>query len=209
MTLPPRRPFPHPPSTPGRRRALAMLLVGASLVSACGSSPPMQLYRLPSAPPLPPPAVADSAETWQLLLPVRIPDYLDRQALLLPQGDHGLLTLSDARWAESLREAVPRVLREDLALLRGEGRVWTSPVPAGVAVARRLRVELLALDVGAGRRSVRLQARWSLVDAQGVQPPRTGTASLDMPSASERVEDLVAAHRLALWRLAERIAATR
>lgn len=194
---------------PRPRRALMLALAGAALLSACGSSPPLQLYRLPSAPPLPPPAAPQAAEVWQLLLPVRIPDYLDRQALLLPQGDTGLLALSDPRWAESLREAVPRVLREDLALLRGEDRIWTAPVPAGVVVARRLRVELLALDVGAGRRSVHLQARWSLVDPQGQKPPRAETASLDAPAAGTRVDELVAAHRLALWRLAERIAQAR
>lgn len=204
----PRTPSPAAPA-PVRRRALTLVLAGAALLAACGSSPPLQLYRLPSAPPLPPPAAPQAAEVWQLLLPVRIPDYLDRQALLLPQGESGLLALSDQRWAESLREAVPRVLREDLALLRGEDRVWTAPVPAGVVVARRLRVELLALDVGTDRRSVHLQARWTLVDPQGQKPPLAETASLDAPAAGTRVDELVAAHRLALWRLAERIAASR
>ncbi len=196
----------------GRRHALALMLAGAGLLAACGSSPPVQLYRLPSAPPRMPAATevaAPSSHAWQLMLPVRIPDYLDRQALLLPQGDAGMLALSDQRWAESLREAVPRVLREDLARLRGEDRVWTSPVPAGVAIARRLRVELLALDVAPDRRSVRLQARWSLVDPAATLPPILGTANFTEAAPDGRIEELVAAHRLALWHLAERIAATR
>ncbi len=192
-----------------RRRALLLLLGGAGLLPACGSSPPVRLYRLSSAPPLPSPAPsAKAAEIWQLMLPVRIPDYLDRQALLLPQGDSGMLASSQLRWAESLREAVPRVLREDLALLRGEDRIWTAPLPPGLAVARALRVELLAFDVEAERRSVRLQARWSLVDPTGTLAPRTGIAGFSEPAQGGRVEDLVAAHRLALWHLAERVAAT-
>ncbi len=187
-----------------RRRSLGLL--GASLLAACGSSPPVRLYHLPSAPPQPvPERPARTAQNWQLALPVRIPDYLDRQALLLPQGETGLLALSDHRWAESLRDAVPRVLREDLAALRGEGRVWTSPLPAGVQIAARLRVEILALEAGADRRSVRLQARWTLADPHGRDAPQSGSADLTVPSAGPGVDELVAAHRLALWRLALRI----
>lgn len=191
-----------------RRRALALLLVTSGALGGCGTSPPVQLYRLPSAPPLPVAArPTPAADVWQLLLPVRIPDYLDREALLLPQGDTGLLPLSSQRWAESLRDAVPRVLRADLAALRGEDRVWISPLPAGVAVTRRLRVELLAFETGADRHSVHLQARWSLADTRGREAPRSGHADLSVGAVSARIEDLVAAHRLALWRLAERIAA--
>lgn len=186
-----------------------MLLLPASLLAACGSSPPVQLYRLPSAAPVPAPGTVATNETWQLLLPVRIPDYLDRDALLMPQGEARLLALSGHRWAESLREAVPRVLREDLIALLGEGRVWVSPLPAGLTITRRLRVELQAFDVGADRRSVRLQARWSLVDPAGAQPPRSAAAELVEAAASERIDDLVAAHRIALWHLAERIVASR
>lgn len=197
-----------------RRRSLALLVAGSglvgacgSLLTACGSSPPVRLYRLPSAPPQPVPArAAPVAEAWQLLMPVRIPDYLDRQALLLPQGEAGLLALSDHRWAESLRDAVPRVLREDLTALRGQGRIWASPLPAGAAIAGRLRVELLALEAAADRRSVHLQARWTLVDPQGRSAPRSGSADLAVPSTGPGIDELVAAHRLALWRLAEQIA---
>lgn len=193
-----------PPSD--RRRALAALLSAAAVLAGCGTSPPVQLYHLRSEPPLPTPAAAGS-EVWQLMLPVRLPDYLDREALLLPQGDTGLLALSGHRWAESLRDAVPRVLRADLAARLGEGRVWTSPLPAGVTATRQLRVELLGFEATADRAAVRLQARWTLVDPQGRQPPRADTTTLRVPVDGGGIDRLVAAHRLALWRLAERIVA--
>ena len=174
----------------------------------------MQLYRLGAAPlataasPSAALAPAGVALNWQLMQPVVVPAYLDRDAVLLPQGQSGLLALAGHRWAEPLRDSVPRVLRQDLATLLGESRVWIAPVPPGVVIARQLRVELLALDAAADRSAVLLRARWSLADPAGASPPRADVVALTIPSAGTDVDSLVAAHRLALWRLAERIAAT-
>lgn len=192
-------------------RRTALLGLPVALLAACSSPlPPLQLYRMAAAPPATtavsaPPASA--AGVWQLVGPVRLPEYLDRDALLVPQGQAGLQALPGQRWAEPLRDSVPRLLRQDLALLLGESRVWGSPLPAGVAVDRQLRVELLALEPGADRRTVTLRARWSLADPSGRQPTRVDAAVIDAPVAGGDVDGLVAAHRLALWRLAERIVA--
>lgn len=193
----------HGPLT-DRRRSLALLLAAGAAMAGCGTSPPVRLYHLRSEPPRPTPP-ATGTDVWQLMLPVRLPDYLDREALLLPEGDTGLLALSGHRWAESLRDAVPRVLRADLAARLGEGRVWTSPLPAGITVARQLRVELLGFEASAGRAAVQLQARWTVSDPQGRQPPRADAAAWRVPVEDGSVDRLVAAHRLALWLLAERI----
>jgi uncharacterized lipoprotein YmbA len=190
---------------PSRRTALATLLAAGGLAAGCSHSPPVQLYHLRSAAPVPVPTPAPSTAVWQLLLPVRLPDYLDREAILLPQGDTGLLALSGHRWAESLRDAVPRVLRQDLGALLGEGRVWPSPLPSGVTATRQLRVEILGFEAQADRASVRLQARWTLTDPQGRTPPRADGATLRVAAEGGSIDRLVAAHRLALWRLAERI----
>jgi hypothetical protein len=126
----------------------------------------------------------------------------------VPRGQAGLQALDGHRWAEPLRDAVPRLLRQDLAALLGEARVWTAPLPAGVAPTRQLRVELLALQATADRGAVSLQARWSLADPAGAAPPWVEAAQFEVPSAGPEPDALVAAHRLALWRLAERIAAS-
>lgn len=195
------------PPLPRRRTVLALL--GPVAFTACGSSPPVQLYHLGGEPPRPLPTPAPSGETWQLLLPVRVPEYLDREAILLPQGQTGLLALSGHRWAESLRDAVPRVLQQDLIAWLGPGRVWTAPLPAGVAVTRQLRVEIVLLQADAARSAVQLQARWTVADPQGRTAPRADGVALRVASASPAIDSLVAAHRLALWQLAERIATAR
>ena len=100
---------------------------------------------------------------------------------------------------------MPRLLRADLATLLGESRVWGSPLPPGLAVQRQLRVELLGFESNAQRSAVLLSARWAIVDVSGATPPRAESAVLTVPVLDGDVDSLVAAHRLALWRLAERI----
>lgn len=196
-----------PRPAPINRRSL-LLGLGSAALAGCGSSPPVQLYHLRADAPQAAAAPQASGQTWQLMLPVRVPEYLDREAILLPQGDSGLLALSGQRWAESLRDAVPRLLRQDLSFWLGPSRLWVAPVPAALAVTRQLRVELLAFDIEPGRAAVRLQAQWTVVDPRGQALPLTDGTTLRVASSSD-IGALVQAHRLALWQLAQRIAASR
>ena len=102
---------------------------------------------------------------------------------------------------------MPRVLRQDLATLIGEARVWTAPLPAGVSLTRRLRVEILVLQARPDRGGVMLEARWTLADAAGSSAPHVELTRVEAPAAGTEPDALVAAHRLALWRLAEQLAA--
>lgn len=192
-----------------RRHAAAAALL-ALLLGGCVTRTPQPaptLYRLPIASPVNVgPIHVPSGWVWQIVGTPRVPEYLDRDALLMPHGDAGLRPLPGHRWAEPLRESVPRVLRQDLAALLGADRVWSAPVPPGISVTRQLRLELQALEATPDRRAVRLRARWTLVDPSGQTPPAADQADLTVTSAGIEPDQLVSAHRLALWRLAERIA---
>ena len=152
------------------------------------------------------PAKMADAEVWQLVSPIHLPEYLDRDALWVAVGSNALQALDGHRWAEPLRTAVPRTLAHDLGLLRGADRVFNGSVPAGVVVARQLRLDVLEFGPTVDRRAVHLRARWTTSDPQGVAPARVDEAQIDVPSAGSSPEPLVDAPRLALWRLAERIA---
>ena len=185
----------------------------AGLLAACASpAPPPALYQLRSAPPVPVQAVpvplpmSAPGQVLQLLLPVALPEALQRDALLLPQGQAGLQALAGHRWAEPLADAVPRLLRQDLAALLGEARVWAAPLPAGVVITRQCRVEILNLLATPDRSAVVLQARWTLSDPSGRSAPVVQTMQISVPAAGPDVDALVSAHRLALWRLAEQVA---
>ena len=189
-------------------------LVGAVLVAllaGCASRvADPAVYVLRSEPPMAQaPALTLDAPPWQLVLPVRVPDYLDRLELLLPQGVNVVQAAGNHLWAEALSRSVPRVLTQDLRTLRGAGSLWTAPL-GGVVVQGQLRVELLALDVESGGRSVTLQARWSTHPlGTAVAPqPSAHTTRLTVPSTGPTAAALVSAHRLALWQLAQAIART-
>ena len=189
----------------------SLCLVTVAALMACASSAPPQLLhlrtQLPDAVGRNVASATASATNWQLVTPVRLPDYLDRNALLVPQGQAGLQTIPGYRWAEPLRESVLRVLRQDLATLLGEDRVWTSPVPDSVAIDQQLRVELLAFESNAERTAVVLQARWIVSKKGSASLGRSHSATLTVPSKGADADSLVAAHRQALWLLAQRIVA--
>lgn len=184
----------------------AALLTG--LLAACSSSPPLQYFQLRADPPAgaaAPTTPSASTGRWQIG-PVQLPEYLDRDTLLLPTGQAGLRALNGQRWAEPLRDAVPRVLRMDLARLRGADQVWAIPTPAGVSIARQLRVEIQQLDATEDGSAVVLQARWWLLDPAGAVPAEVHDSRLSAPARSAAPDDLVAAHRAVLWLLARDIA---
>ena len=218
-------------AAPARLLAITAAITAAitlALLGACASPAPVPLHlhslgsvALPSGTPpgsaapalsaaAPATAPTTASDTWQLLA-VQLPAYLDRDALLVPATSGGLQALAGERWAEPLRDAVPRLLRDDLARLRGAASVWAAPLPAGLLVQRQLRVELLALDVLPGRSAVRLRARWWLADvapAAGMPAtPLLGEADLQTRVAGTDAAALVAAHRALLWQLAGCISA--
>lgn len=190
---------------------LTLLSLAAALLAGCAGSPPVRLYQLRAEPPegiatqLTNPLPVPSGWNWQLAT-VRLPEYLDRDAIVVPTGQAGLQARSSERWAEPLRSSVPRLLRTDLTTLLGEDRLWTAPLPTGVVVNRQIRLEVLAFEPLADLSGVRLRARWSVLDLSGATPPRNESAELVALSSGRDTDSLVSAHRLALWRLAERLA---
>jgi uncharacterized protein len=193
----------------------AGLLVGLTLgLGGCANGPPApppRYYRLPLQPPVSaaqpaqPAGVAPAGVSapWQIVGGVKLPELLDREPLWLPVGNSGLQALEGHRWAEPLRDALPRVLRQDLETLRGPGTVWVGTPPPGGPAPRQLRVELLALEVTPDRRGVFIAARWSLTQADAAA--LVDEVRLTSPATAPEADALVVAHRLALWRLAEHI----
>ncbi|MBL8344543.1 MAG: membrane integrity-associated transporter subunit PqiC [Rubrivivax sp.] len=154
---------------------------------------------------------APAGEVWQLMLPLPLPAHLDRDSLFLPQGTSGALVrpLAGARWVEPLRDAVPRLLREDLWRRMGGRPLWAAPLPPGLAPTHQLRVEITTFEIGADGRTLATQARWSIADARGTRPPVAHEARIGTPALQpEAPESWALAHRQAIAALAERIAAT-
>jgi uncharacterized lipoprotein YmbA len=197
------------------RRALpagGLALLVALGLAGCGLTPlpGLTFVRLPHAAPgavpgaAAPAAAADpgvAREPLHLALPVAMPAYLDRETVMVAQGAATLRALPDLRWAEPLRDAVPRVLRIDLQRLLGMPPAQAAPA------ARRLGVQIQGLELSADQRSLRLRANWSITSAASPASARQGEADFEVP-ATPGAEGVGLAHRQALARLAESIAAT-
>lgn len=201
----------------GALPALGALLAAACLLAGCAGAPlpPAQWVRLPAQPPAAITAPATpSTQTWQLLGSIALPGHLDHSALLLPglAGRTRLLAHPQLRWAEPLRDAVPRLLRQDLEQALG-APLWTSPLPATLQPTRQLRLELLALDAQAAPTAgVTVQARWVL-SGPGLAPQQGEIAFLQLADAGsspagDAADTLVLTHRQALATLAQRLAQT-
>lgn len=184
--------------------AVPLLLAGCASPQA-----PTRWYELKSEPPeaVPAPRPGDGS-VWELSGRLPLPGTLERDTLVVASGAAGVLPLVGHRWVVPLRDSIPARLAADLALLRGEGLVWLSPAPAGVVVARRLRVAIDTLVADEARQTLRLRARWWFTSDPPAMPPTTGLADIDIALPDRSADALAAAHRLALWRLAQRIAGT-
>ena len=190
-------------------RAAAALL--ALLLASCSSSPQIQLYQLRADPPgdsssQPAPIPKAASQRWALG-GVRLPDYLDRDAILRPNGQAGMNALKDQQWAEPLRDAVPRLLLQDLARLRGANEVWRLPLPAGVNIARELQVDIEQFETNSDGTAVTLAARWVLIDPSGKTTAQVFHSRIRVTSAEPTPDALVNAHRVALWEFAQDIQA--
>lgn len=196
-----------------RRATLVGIGLAPWVLAGCASSnnEPTRWYELRAEPPGPAIAVQPGdGSLWEMAGTVRLPGALDRDTLVVAQGAATLVPLAGHRWAEPLRDSIPRLLLADLARLRGEGRVWRAPAPAGVVVQRRLRVEIDTLVADAARRSLHLRARWWLSDERvgTAAAPETRMADVQVALADGSVDTLAAAHRQAIWQLAQSIAVT-
>ena len=193
----------------------ALPLIGGGLAACSSTAPALRWYRLRSdlpageAMPPSPAAAGKPGRVWELSSTLPMPELLERDTLQVEEGVAGVRMLHGHRWAEPLRDALPRLLRQDLALwLPG---LWPAPAPPNVVVTGRLQVEVLALQGSLPRRHVVAAARWVATPAAAAgaldTAPRAFQAEETVPWVDGSPESLVVAQRLAMWRLARRIAA--
>lgn len=195
------------------RRDLMGLLVAATLAGcATRDTPPRRLYGLTGTPPLPPDAKpGQDSRAWVLSPQIALPELLDRDEMLVAEGSAGLGVWPEARWAEPLREALPRLLAEDLWRLRQPYPVTLGTTPANGAESLRLIVlvdEWLARPDGTSLQ-LKLRARWQWAPLHApvnTMLPAAGAAELVVP-CSALADALADAYRRSVMLLAARIVA--
>jgi len=94
-----------------RATACKVILVCSGVLCGC-ASPRERLYTLSRAEP---PAAVTQPTLHVLVGPVTIPEAVDRPQLVVRRNSVQLVALEQERWAEPLREAIPRVLSDAIA----------------------------------------------------------------------------------------------
>jgi uncharacterized protein len=199
---------------PDLRRRAAVLSLAAIALAGCATrrTPPRRLYGLTGTPPLPQDRKpGQDSRAWVLSPQVALPDLLDRDELLVAEGSASLTPLPEARWAEPLRDALPRVLAEDLWRLRQPYPVTVGKqnTPDGESLRLVVQVDEWLARGGSAGLELKLRARWHWLPLQapaGTALPPPGWAEVSVPCATQ-ADALADAYRRSVTLLAARIVA--
>ncbi len=181
-----------------------LLLPALFLALGCfRPSPPVTYYTLRpmprEAPAAPPSGIALE------VLPVRLPELLQRPQMVVTQ-DSGALGLAETqRWGNPLDQDMRRVLVENLGMLLGSDAVVASPYGDRVAAAYRLEVEVRGCAVQPGD-GLGLEAVWMVTRPGTAKALLVRRTVLREALAGPGPDALAAAHSRALAALSREIA---
>lgn len=139
---------------------ISLLVAAVTLLAACGSTPQSNHYMLSTI------GEGTSGNTGPSLGvgPISVPQYLDRNAMVINEDDNKLKIAAFDRWAEPLGDGIQRVLSLNLAELLNTQQVQTFPWPR--SSKPRFGIEINVVEFSAKGQSTRLIAKWMLRDLE-------------------------------------------
>jgi uncharacterized lipoprotein YmbA len=182
---------------------IAAPLVALALAACVGAPAPREQFFTLAAPN---PGVAPPAAATPSVFvgPVSIPAAADRTEMLLSTGPNQVDISDQYRWAESLRDAIPRVVAEVLSRELGTSRVLASRMASGTPVDYRVAIEVQRFDSSFADGAT-VDALWTITAKNGA-PPRAGRTVAREPDRTHDAAGIAAAHARALQRVATDIA---
>ncbi|WP_239027918.1 PqiC family protein [Geomonas subterranea] len=140
------------------RRTSALVIIAAVLsCSACSRSPRVSFYTL--TPATPASAVQQTFSSAVAVGPVTIPELVNRPQLVVRLAPNRVAVLESHRWAEPLKNEMPRLLAKDLGGALGSSRVFAYDQVSGAAAQYRVLVDIVRLEAVPGD-SVTVEASW-------------------------------------------------
>lgn len=137
------------------------MLLGCALLLAAGCSRSARTNFYTLAAMAPPAAATSLRQTPSLAVDtITLPEFVDRPQLVMAYGDNRVEILEMEQWAESLKNAIPRILAENLSRQLGLDRVAAYPQHAGSDADYHLVVDFQRF--AATSRSVDLDALWTV-----------------------------------------------
>jgi uncharacterized protein len=176
------------------KRGLPVFAIACAAMLCGCASPRERLYTLVGPEP---PAPVPAPTLHVVVGPVTLPDAVDRPQLVVRQSPARLVALEQERWAEPLREAVPRVLAESIASRLRSVSVVTSLAGAAIVPDLRIAVEIRRLEAIPGQ-TVIVEAHWWLRSGtQQSTQEGTSVARVTVHGRPNDYESLVAAEAAA------------
>ncbi len=185
---------------------MLILVIATVVMTGCATTPETKFYTLISARDGLISADKKTAYFSSVigLMPVEIPDYIDRPQLVKRRPDGQVLRADFDKWAGSIRTDIERVIAENISAVTGSSQVLRFPWRKSEAVEYRLSIRIERLD-GTPGGNVNLSARWMLFGRDGktlLHTQETGTAE---PVYGNTYKDLVHAQSRALLSLSMNI----
>jgi uncharacterized lipoprotein YmbA len=187
------------------RIARGWLLAFCVLLAACVGAPaPKEQYYTLSSPGLgaTPPA-SDSPSIY--VGPVTVPDAVDRPSMVFSTAPNQVDVSDDYRWAEPLKNAIPRVIGEVLSRELGTSRVLISRSASATPVDIRVAIEVQRLDSSLTDGAT-IDAVWSVKNVANGKS-RNGRSLVHEAATAQGPAGIAAAHSAALERIGKEIAA--
>lgn len=193
------------------KRALLAAVVPCLVVLAGCSSAPVQYYTLTA--PAQSPSIGGAVQTattaaareplYVEVLPVGLPEMLDRAQMVVRQGDAGVTVLDRQRWASPLSDELRAALSTQLAAQLGAADAAGLPRQTGAPVWR-IKVEVRRIDAWPGRQ-LQLDTDWSanLTSDPARRLICSSRVALESPAD---YPGLAATHQKAVRHLAQQIA---
>ncbi|MBK4738465.1 PqiC family protein [Noviherbaspirillum pedocola] len=184
----------------------AGLVLGVALsvaLSGCGSSPPQRFYTFDAPNPAEPAATAHAAYSVSIG-PVMVPALVDRPQLVLSTWPNRVQLAEQSRWAEPLKDGIPRVIAADLAQLLPGANVTPYTQAAISHPDYRVQLDVRQFESAPGS-AASIDALWVVnVEKDGRQI--TGRTVQREAVSGNDDEALVAAHQRALQAVSRDIA---
>lgn len=180
-----------------------MLALAAGLGCAKPNTEVLHILRSMELGSAPSPATGSSLALE--VMPVRLPESLQRPQLVTETSPGALKLLEAHRWGNGLDRDLLRILVDNLSLLTGSDRVVAYPLGARVSAGHRLEIDVHRLEGRLGG-TLTLQAGWMVVDPAGAALLRRQSL-LQRPVSGPDAAALVAAHSLILEDFSREIAA--
>lgn len=189
-----------------RRVALGTTMATVVLaLAACGASPPVRYHTLMGPVSEVEAASASGAALLVEVLPVIVPERVNREEIVLVGADGTLDLRQGERWAAPLADEVRQIIGDALWRRLRAADIYAAPLPSGSAASPyRLAVRIERLDAVPGRMAA-VAGSWTLRRLPQGKPAVCRAAFTERP-ADATTQAAVASLTAGTARLAEAIA---